>query len=183
VYAPATIAASTQLVDAPAAHPMHQGRTHLEVHPSPITDLPRYNLVSPPQKCYLPFPLKAYDCGGRPSTNKEKAWQQGTWTPQTSALLQGGGINMSALPVLLIVWAVFAACFLALLAYKGQLTRYEDDQLFLSDNLPHEQQIQTEIVRKVNKIAPFVRVFGVAAAVMTAGIVGIFTYDAWQHLK
>jgi hypothetical protein len=35
----------------------------------------------------------------------------------------------------------------------------------------------------VTKIQPFVRVFGVAAAVMTAGILGIFTYDAWQHLK
>ena len=90
---------------------------------------------------------------------------------------------MSALPVLLIVWAVFAACFLALLAYKGQLTRYEEDQLFLNETVSHEQQVQSEIVRKVNKITPFVRVFGVAAAVMTAGIVGIFTYDAWQHLR
>ena len=90
---------------------------------------------------------------------------------------------MSALPVLLIVWAVFAACFLALLAYKGQLTRYEEDQLFLNETVSHEQQVQSEIVRKVNQITPFVRVFGVAAAVMTAGIVGIFTYDAWQHLR
>jgi hypothetical protein len=89
---------------------------------------------------------------------------------------------MSALPVLLIVWAAVAACFLALLAYKGQLTRYEDDQLFLNDTVSHEQQQQTEIVRKVNQIQPFVRIFGIAAAAMTAGIVGIFTYDAWQHL-
>jgi hypothetical protein len=89
---------------------------------------------------------------------------------------------MSFLPVLLIIWAAIAACFLALLAYKGQLTRYEEDQLFLNDNVTHEQQVQTEIVRKVNQIQPFVRVLGVAAAAMTAGIVGIFTYDAWQHL-
>ena len=90
---------------------------------------------------------------------------------------------MGVIPVMLIVWAVVAACFLALLAYRGQLTRYEEDQLFLSETVTHEQQLQTEIVRKVTKIQPFVRVFGVAAAVMTAGIVGIFTYDAWQHLK
>ena len=90
---------------------------------------------------------------------------------------------MDAIPVLLIIWAAIVACFLGLLAYKGQLTRYEEDQLFLSETVTHEQQLQTEIVRKVTKIQPFVRVFGVAAAVMTAGIVGIFTYDAWQHLK
>jgi hypothetical protein len=90
---------------------------------------------------------------------------------------------MDAIPVLLVIWAAIAACFLGLLAYKGQLTRYEEDQLFLSDIRSNEQQLQGEIVRKVTKIQPFVRVFGVAAAVMTAGIIGIFTYDAWQHLS
>ena len=90
---------------------------------------------------------------------------------------------MEAIPVLLIIWAAIVACFLGLLAYKGQLTRYEEDQLFLSETVSHEQQLQSEIIRKVNKIQPFVRIFGVASAVMTAGIVGIFTWDAWQHLK
>jgi len=90
---------------------------------------------------------------------------------------------MDAIPVLLIVWAAILACFLGLLAYKGQLTRYEEDQLFLNDSASHEQQLQTEIIRKVTKIQPLVRVLGVATAVLTAGILGIFTYDAWQHLK
>jgi hypothetical protein len=89
---------------------------------------------------------------------------------------------MDSIPVLLIIWAAVAACFLGLLAYKGQLTRYEEDQLFLTDIRPNEQHLQGEIVRKVTKIQPFVRVFGIASAIMTAGILGIFTYDAWQHL-
>jgi hypothetical protein len=91
---------------------------------------------------------------------------------------------MSAIPVLLIVWGAISACFLALLAYRGQLTRYEEDQLFLnsSETVSHEQKAQSEIIRKVNQIQPFVRVFAVAAAAMTAGIIGIFTHDAWQHL-
>jgi hypothetical protein len=90
---------------------------------------------------------------------------------------------MESIPVLLIIWAAIVACFLGLLAYKGQLTRYEEDQLFLSETVTHEQQLQSEIIRKVTKIQPFVRVFGFAAALMTAGIIGIFTYDAWQHLR
>jgi hypothetical protein len=90
---------------------------------------------------------------------------------------------MDAIPVLLIIWAAILACFLGLLAYKGQLTRYEEDQLFLNEAVSQEQRLQSEIIRKVTKIQPFVRVFGVATAVMTAGILGIFTYDAWQHLK
>jgi hypothetical protein len=90
---------------------------------------------------------------------------------------------MSAIPLMLIVWAVIAACFLALLAYRSQLTRYEEDQLFLSETESNEQREQSEIVRKVNKLQPIVRILGMAAAAMTAGIVGLFTYDAWQHLK
>lgn len=90
---------------------------------------------------------------------------------------------MSHLPVLLIVWAVIAACFLALLAYRGQLTRYEEDQLFLTDNHSNEQDEQAEIIRKVNKLKPLVNLFGYAAALITIGIVGLFTYDAWQHLR
>ena len=90
---------------------------------------------------------------------------------------------MSVIPIMLIVWGVVAACFLALLAYRGQLTRYEEDQLFLSDTESHEQQEQNEIVRKVNQIQPLIRVLGVAAAAMTVAIVGIFTYDAWQRLQ
>lgn len=92
-------------------------------------------------------------------------------------------ITMSHLPLLLIVWAVLAACFLALLAYRGQLTRYEEDQLFLGDNHSNEQDEQSEIIRKVNKIRPMVNLFGYAAALATIGIVGLFTYDAWQHLR
>ena len=90
---------------------------------------------------------------------------------------------MSAIPVLLIVWGIIAACFLALLAYRGQLTRYEEDQLFLSASESNEQREQNEIIRKVNKLSPIIRVLGVATAALTVGIIGIFTYDAWQRLQ
>jgi hypothetical protein len=87
-------------------------------------------------------------------------------------------------PVLIAVWAALAACFLALIAYRGQLTRYEEDQLFLNENSnKHEQEQQTEIVRKVHKLEPIVRVFGGAAALMTVGIVGSFVWQAWQALN
>ena len=40
---------------------------------------------------------------------------------------------MHFIPTLWIVWAVFAVCLLSLLLYRGTITRYEDDQLFLDD--------------------------------------------------
>src|ERR1700730_16571260 len=130
----------------------------------------------------------AYHCGGCPNTHRGASCRSsGVRTfliRRPCYRAEERAMNtMEAIPVLLIVWAAILACFLGLLAYKGQLTRYEEDQLFLSEGVSHQQQLQTDIVRKVTKIQPFVRVFRVAAALMTAGILGILTYDAWQHLK
>jgi hypothetical protein len=90
---------------------------------------------------------------------------------------------MTTPTMLLIVWAVAAACLLALLAYRGQLTRYEEDQLFLSDNNLHEQHQQEEIVRKVNKLAPLVRVIGGVCGLLTMGVVGSYMWEAWTHIR
>jgi hypothetical protein len=93
-------------------------------------------------------------------------------------------ITMSLNPVILFIWAALAVCFLGLLMYRGQLTRYEEDQLFLNDKTNQlEQQEQTEIVRRVKRIEPLVRIFGGAAGLATASIVGLYVYDAWQRLQ
>lgn len=90
---------------------------------------------------------------------------------------------VSAVPTLLIVWATLVACFVGLLTYRGQLTRYEEDQLFLSDQNPEEQQEQYNIVRRVNQVQPLVRIFGGAAGLITVSIVGIWVADALRTLS
>ena len=90
---------------------------------------------------------------------------------------------VSPVPTLLIIWASLVACFVGLLTYRGQLTRYEDDQLFLAENNPDGQRQQYDIVRRVNQVQPFVRLFGGAAGLMTAGIVGIWVADALRVLN
>ena len=90
---------------------------------------------------------------------------------------------VSAVPTLLIIWASLVACFVGLLTYRGQLTRYEDDQLFLAENNPDGQRQQYDIVRRVNQVQPFVRVLGAAAGLMTATIVGIWVADALRVLN
>ena len=90
---------------------------------------------------------------------------------------------MNALPVLIIVWAVLTGLFLALLAYNGTITRYEDNQLFLADINANEQQRQSTIVRRVNKTLPFVRVLGTLSAILTVVIITIYTMDSWQKLQ
>ena len=89
---------------------------------------------------------------------------------------------MSEMPMLIIIWAVLTGLFLALLAYNATITRYEENQLFLADINVNEQQQQTAIVRRVNKILPFIRGLGTLSALMTLAIIGIYTWDAWQKI-
>jgi len=90
---------------------------------------------------------------------------------------------MNSLPLLIVIWAVLTGLFLALLAYNGTLTRYEESQLFLADINANEEQRQTAIVRRVNKTLPFLRALGILSAVMTVLIIGIYTWDAWQRIQ
>jgi hypothetical protein len=86
-------------------------------------------------------------------------------------------------PILMIVWAVLTACFLALLVYRGQLTRYEEEQLFLGDEPNPEEQFQKQIVHKIERITPIIRLVGGAAGLVTACAVGVYVYEAWQRLQ
>jgi hypothetical protein len=85
---------------------------------------------------------------------------------------------MHILPLLWIVWAGLTTALLALLLYRGTLTRYEEDCLFLDDASQHQHEEQDEILKKVRKIQPAVRVFTVGACAMSAAILGLYVWDA-----
>lgn len=91
---------------------------------------------------------------------------------------------MTLNPILLTAWAVLAAVFFGLLIYRGQLTRYEDEQLFLGDSATeHAISEHNQIVNKVQRIQPFIRVVGMAASLTTAFAVGLYVWDAWQRIQ
>ena len=77
-----------------------------------------------------------------------------------------------------IVWAGFTITLLVLLAYRGTLTRYEEDQLFLDDASDHQHKENDLVLRRVAKIQPFVRIFTGAPCVLTATILGLYVWDA-----
>jgi hypothetical protein len=85
---------------------------------------------------------------------------------------------MHIVPTLWIVWAVFAVCLLGLLLYRGTITRYEDDQLFLDDISDRAHKENDAIIRKLNTIQPFLRVFTGVTSILTAAIIGIYAWDA-----
>ena len=90
---------------------------------------------------------------------------------------------MNALPLLIVIWAVFTGMFLALLAYNATLTRYEESQLFLDEINANEKQLQSSILNKIHKITPYMKAMGTLAGVMTVVIITIFTIDAWHKIQ
>jgi hypothetical protein len=90
---------------------------------------------------------------------------------------------MPTLFVLLIVWGVLTAALIALLIYRGTLTMHEDDQLFLGESESHMAREQVEIMEKVNKLGPFLKVLGTASAVMILGIAGLAIYQGLTQVQ
>jgi hypothetical protein len=84
---------------------------------------------------------------------------------------------MPTLFELLIAWGVLTAALIALLIYRGTLTMQEDDQLFLDESESHMAQEQLEIMAKVNRLGPFLKVLGTASAVLILTIAGIAIYQ------
>lgn len=84
---------------------------------------------------------------------------------------------MSMMTVLWIVWAVITASLLVLLLYRGTLTRYEEDQIYLDDAGGHQEREQQALLNRVSKIQPMVRVVMGATGLMSAAIIGIYVWD------
>lgn len=89
---------------------------------------------------------------------------------------------MSYMPIIWIVWAGVITFLLILLVYRSNLTRYEEDQIFLDDAANHQKKQQEDLLVKVNKIQPWIRIVSGATGVLTVAIIGVYVWDALQHL-
>ena len=90
---------------------------------------------------------------------------------------------MHMLPALFIAWTLSTVLFLVLFLYRSTLIRYEDEQLFLDAHDEYGEKAQTEIIRKINRLRPFMYGIGTAAGIMSLGIVGVYVYDAIRVLQ
>ncbi|HKE30698.1 MAG TPA: hypothetical protein VKD65_03165 [Candidatus Angelobacter sp.] len=86
---------------------------------------------------------------------------------------------MELITILLIVWGALTAILIILLIYRGTLNMHEDDQLFLDEAESHMMREQQELIVKMNKIQPWVRIFGACSAALIVVIAGMFL---WSHM-
>jgi len=84
---------------------------------------------------------------------------------------------MTAIFALLVVWGFLTAILVMLLIYRGTLTIHEDDQLFLDDAASHMQREQLEVLSRVRRVNPFVRLFGAASGTLILIIFCMWIYQ------
>jgi hypothetical protein len=83
---------------------------------------------------------------------------------------------------MLSIWGVIVVAFIALMVYRGHLTQYETDQLFLNETAPsHVHEENDAIIRRVQMIQPICTGVGSLAALMTVAIIGVWLAQAMRN--
>ena len=82
-----------------------------------------------------------------------------------------------------IAWAVLTAVLIILLIYRSTLTMQEDEQLFLDDSASQMAAEQRELVAKVNKINPFVKILGATSGVGFLLLAGMMIYSGLNQVQ
>ena len=77
---------------------------------------------------------------------------------------------------LLIAWGIVTGILLILLFYRSTLTRQEDDQLFIDETSASKATEQQQLIAKVNKINPLVKLVGATSGLMILVIAGWAVY-------
>jgi uncharacterized membrane-anchored protein YhcB (DUF1043 family) len=88
---------------------------------------------------------------------------------------------MSPLVWMLTLWGVLTGVLVVLLIYRSTLTMQEDEQLFLDDTKSALEEEQRELIAKVNKLTPFVKILGAASGLMFLVIAGMFIYQGLNN--
>jgi D-alanyl-lipoteichoic acid acyltransferase DltB (MBOAT superfamily) len=84
---------------------------------------------------------------------------------------------------LLILWGVVTGILLILLFYRSALTRQEDDQLFIDESSSSRATEQRQLIAKVHKINPLVKMVGATSVLMILAIAGWAVYNALNSVQ
>ncbi|HEY4899570.1 MAG TPA: hypothetical protein VIH91_02000 [Terriglobales bacterium] len=87
---------------------------------------------------------------------------------------------MSPLMMLVVVWAVITVALIIVLIYRSTLSMHEDDQLFLDDSTSNLRAEQEELLSKMRKVTPVVRILGAASGLLILVIAGM---ALWQRMN
>jgi uncharacterized membrane protein YjfL (UPF0719 family) len=78
---------------------------------------------------------------------------------------------------LLVAWGILTGILIVLLIYKSTLTMHEDDSIFLNETESQMHKEQVEVLAKMKKIGPILKVLGALSGAMILVIAGLFIYQ------
>ena len=84
-------------------------------------------------------------------------------------------------PVLWVIWGAITVVFVALLIYRSLIGMKEEDQIFLDQAESSLEAEQQEILRKIQRLGPYLKGFGAASAVVLVVILGLWLYPALKE--
>ena len=80
---------------------------------------------------------------------------------------------MSPIMMLSVVWAVITTALIIVLIYRSTLSMHEDDQLFLDESTANLRAEQEQLLKRMGKITPIVRILGAASGLLILLIAGM----------
>ena len=84
---------------------------------------------------------------------------------------------MTTLTLVGIGFGIFAVGLILLLIYRSTLTMHEDDSIDLHEVESQMHKDQVEVLAKMRKITPIVKVLGALSGAMILVIAGLFIYQ------
>jgi hypothetical protein len=84
---------------------------------------------------------------------------------------------------LLISEGSLTVILVVLLIYRSTLTMHEDDQLFLDESEAHMAKDQVELMSKVNKLTPIVKVLGAVWGVALVVVASLAVYQGLTRVQ
>jgi hypothetical protein len=81
------------------------------------------------------------------------------------------------------IWAVLVVLMAAIHLYRSNLSKNEEDQIFLDESFNSEKLEQEAIISRVAKVEPWIRVSQWLVAAMTAVVVVYYIRDILLKLN
>jgi hypothetical protein len=88
---------------------------------------------------------------------------------------------MTPMFALLVAWGILTGILVLLLIYRSTLTMHEDDSIFLNDTESQMQKDQVEVLAKMRKITPILKILGALSGAMILVIAGLFIYQGLSN--
>ncbi len=88
---------------------------------------------------------------------------------------------MSALEIVLILWAAVTVLFIGLLMYRSLVGMKEEDTLILSAAETKMEEEQRQILVKLSRIRPYLLGLGWTSGVLLVAVLGLWVAEKWKE--